>query len=136
MTRVSLAASTTSAVMAESSLMLMIRATWPIRRSMRRKLPPVMRVIARAASSMAVETGLNSRPSSDQYRARTGMTSLPSSGRYWCRSRASAPARRPSGRRAGSPCQIIPAYVQQSGHPGRKGGSDVTGRQVQGSQPV
>jgi hypothetical protein len=27
-------------------------------------------------------------------------------------------------------------YVQQSGHPGRKGGSDVTGRQVQGSQPV
>jgi len=29
-----------------------------------------------------------------------------------------------------------PAYVQQSGHPGRKGGSDVTGRQVQGSQPV
>ena len=34
MTRVSLAASTTSAVMAESSLMLMIRATWPIRRSM------------------------------------------------------------------------------------------------------
>jgi hypothetical protein len=53
MTRVSLAASTTSAVMAESSLMLMIRATWPIRRSMRRKLPPVMRVIARAASSMA-----------------------------------------------------------------------------------
>src|SRR6478609_8970494 len=30
----------------------------------------------------------------------------------------------------------IEAYVQQSGHPGRKGGSDVTGRQVQGSQPV
>jgi len=27
-------------------------------------------------------------------------------------------------------------YVQQSGHPGRKGGSDVTGHQVQGSQPV
>ena len=31
---------------------------------------------------------------------------------------------------------FVTVYVQQSGHPGRKGGSDVTGRQVQGSQPV
>jgi len=37
------------------------------------------------------------------------------------------------------PSQNVPdksTYVQQSGHPGRKGGSDVTGHQVQGSQPV
>ena len=42
--------------------MLMSRATWPMSRSMRRKLPPVMRVIARAASPSAGCVGVEGEP--------------------------------------------------------------------------
>src|SRR5664279_640674 len=62
MTRVSRAASTTSTVMASSWLMLRSRATWPRNRSMSRKLPPVMRVMARAASPSAGVRGERDKP--------------------------------------------------------------------------
>src|SRR5664279_3796047 len=71
MTRICLAAWTTSGVMASSWLMPMTRAIWVIRRSMRRKLPSVIWVTALAVSAWSVLSGSNGWPSCSQYWAST-----------------------------------------------------------------